>query len=264
MKARSGRRVAAAWRCLALAVVLSTAGGCVYWRLYRVQRQLANFDEHFDFRHDPGAVVTFHKPTLKVADLEWLLDRPPWRRSAHKANPVWVYRFHKRGDHPDEPAALRIVDVELRTSRGKIRELAFPPQFNPVIDHELFRLAFQGAEDAPVDTREGRTGWTLHRRFQLPNPEVVQELFGAPTSRQETAMHTVWEYQFDLGEHAPEAPEDRRPDAQARFVFSNAVERAERTDVRVGALRAEVWMASTQDGYRLDLRRKPQDADPEE
>lgn len=246
------------WGLLLVLVCLAAGtAGCVYLRLYRVQKQLAHFDKNFSFRHDPGAVITFRKPVLKIDDVAWLVARKPLVESDDASGSVWVYRFHKRETPPGEASEFQAIDVEFRGRKGRVQEVVFPPQFNQVLDEELFEIAFLGADKAGVDAREGRTGWRLSNRFEVPAKGRILAMLGAPTEQDDTKMHTALTYHYDLGRDRPEDPLGRDPDVTARMVFRKDDDQAERSDVQVGALRVEVWATLPDQAYQLELHRKP-------
>ena len=237
---------------LALLIALGgVAGGCVYWRLYRVRGQLARFDEYFTVRNDPGPVIEAREPVLKAGDIEWLtgLGGEPVEASGRGGG--IVYRLWKRNPPAGEAPRYREIPIHLWLEKGRVSAFEFPETFNELINRELLRRVFQAVDQGELDRGSGQTEWELHSDLEVPDRRRVLAVAGEAGQVDQTEMHRVDAYAYDLGEPRPTSSAA----VSARFVYDRETDQVVQTTVTAGRLHILVERGEA-GRYRATLRRE--------
>lgn len=226
---------------------LLLGSGCVYWRLHQFREQLGAFARYGDVEHAPGPIIHFHKPVLKPEDIPWLIGREPTR----KEHGLWSYDFQKREAIKPEPDHDRVLSVALGLDNGRIDRIILPPRFNGVVNENMLSRVLAGMDKAAVSRQNQTAGWILDPEIVDITPRQIRDMFGAPVRTEDTAIHRVWIYEFDLCESASPGAE---PDGFALFVLNHRTDLIEQAHLRTGHL--HVWVSRVPERwYSLRVKR---------
>ncbi|MBT7108672.1 MAG: hypothetical protein HN942_06405, partial [Methylococcales bacterium] len=89
------RLIRLTFRSLLVSALLSSLTGCVWWRLYQVYNQMAEFDEHFSVQHDQSFTLLFKDPVVYSEDFVFLAKLQPTQKGVHQGVHRWDYFFQK-------------------------------------------------------------------------------------------------------------------------------------------------------------------------
>lgn len=240
--------------CLAgLAVLLLTTSGCVYWRLSRFRGQLGQFARYFSVEADPGPTITFLKPVLREGDIAWLLDVPPGEISSDGPTTERSWVLRKRSPVEPESDALERIPIRVTVVDSLIHSVRLPERFNEVINQDVLEQSFADSSQEPVDREMYRTGWALTNDLDIPNEEELRAALGAPVELQDTGVHRVLDYAFDVVRDGLE-PGEGPADATARFLFDRTHGNMVRVDARFGIFSVRI-SSDVNHNYRITLQR---------
>ena len=82
-------------RVLLVLVLLSSLTGCVWWRLYQVYNQMAEFDINFSVQVEESFTLRFHDPVVYSEDFVFLAKLQPSSKIEEGGVQRWQYNFRK-------------------------------------------------------------------------------------------------------------------------------------------------------------------------
>jgi hypothetical protein len=235
-----------------LVLLCGLSSGCVYLRLLQLRKQLTDFDANFTLSYSPGAILEAAKPVLKPNDLHWLTGLDSVETESRSGKEIRTYRFLKIDPPEGDLPRHREVWMKAGYLNGRLHTVEFPETFNEILDHEMLRRAFHGAEKGEVDEADKATGWALHKDLVIPDRAKINRLLGLPSSVIAGPAKDELVYRF----HCPPIPdtEPGNPDLWFRFIHDRNGGKMIRAHVQVGWL--QITVKKGEDGkYRVRIRR---------
>ncbi len=196
---------------------VAAGGGCVYWRLLKLQGQLDEFHEFFSFRQDSTYSIVARDPILTGSDVDGIMKVEPTHRGEDSRGTWRVYEFAKNPDDGSAPLVYRFGFRE-----EMLVELEFPVQFVALYPASALKELLQSLGGGEVEREHGSVHSIFDRRLrdQLPDPGTVLASLGRPSERSFRADGSGEEmlYRYRL-RTVTTGKKERKRRAYGRFFF---------------------------------------------
>jgi hypothetical protein len=188
------------------ACLLSTMSGCVYYRLFKLKAQLANFEKYCSVDNSGRPAVMFKKPIIHEADVEWLTGLLPSKRQASGDAVTNVYHFVKMIETNALPSAYHELIFTFEYEQDRLNRITFPIQFSSFLTKTNFMEMLGPIRSAKTDHADKKTEWTWREMYiKIPSYDRICEHLGKPSLTSSNALTRDPFFRYALkGGHLPD------------------------------------------------------------
>jgi len=214
------RRILRHGTAVALALVASFLGGCVYLRLLELKHQLAAFDRNFSVSADDGVRITCQSPVLLADDVRWIGIYPETVKRLGRAE-QWRIRWVKVrpcGAAP-EAQAFDIV-VDLTFADGQLARVAIPERYFAVMPKKFLVGVIKSLGAGHLDRNARRVEADVSEAEMAaarPSLPAIDKLLGRASDEHVEGTTTVVHYRY-----APVTRESRAGTFDMTLYFDTA------------------------------------------
>jgi len=173
--------------------------GCILERVFKVKKQLCNFEKNFQIDNSEGFRILLRDPVMLDEDITWLAGAEPSEQDFIGDELVMTYIAKRNGmyarDSYDLPIELRFVH---RHGKYRLKEGALSNNLADILTDELLSQIMQSIcksekslvkQQVIIDIRK------LDRNL-LPTGSEIVDILGPPNPKSPAAHKLVYDYQL--------------------------------------------------------------------
>ncbi len=224
--------------CIIFLLITTLLSGCVYYRLLKLKRQFANFEENFELEDKKGLTLVFKNPILYKDDIKWLLNNEPTNILDEEGDQnSWIYILTKKNPEGVKEEKNYDIDIMMEFEDKKLKETTLPERFLENLSKEMLAKIFKSMGKSKVDKSEKKAGTTMEGKKEgLPTMYDVLHTLGEPYEKKEDEEKTELKYFFTVKQ--PENGAELKPfDLIFDFDVSNKDKVLRKSVVNVNGLK---------------------------
>lgn len=190
-------------RVLLVLVLLSSLTGCVWWRLYQVYNQMAEFDVNFSVQVEESFILRFHDPVVYSEDLIFLAKLQPSSKIEEGGGQHWQYYFRKV-DFNNQPLSPNVdfTWTLFFNPDNRLETAALSPIFLKIVPPAFLEVSIRSIAGATINTTERQLKADVSKvakiTVPLPSKNTILAVLGAPIMREKSPMGEVLSFRFLL------------------------------------------------------------------
>ena len=239
------RLIRLTFRSLLVSALLSSLTGCVWWRLYQVYNQMAEFDEHFSVQHDQSFTLFFKDPVVYSEDFVFLAKLQPTQKGVHQGVHRWDYFFQKvdqNNQSVNPPIAFTWTLFFNADNRLEAAELS--PIFLKIVPPAFLEASIRSIAGAAINATERQLKADVAKMAQitvpLPTKNSILAVLGAPIGREKSPAGEVLSFRFLLVSPDIEPGYESRAMSTVKLTFDPNTERLSRMSGRYAGLKIAI------------------------
>ena len=186
-----------------LACVLFGSSSCVYWRLNKFRKQLAEFSEYCAIEHREGPTVVFNRPVLEPGDLQWLVGIEPNQTETVGDSLMETYLFRKMyadGNSNGEERGKFDFPVQIAYQDGRLRDIMFPARIRELIHEKQMNELFKEIHKADLEAKDHVTSWNLGDSLDVPNFSAMRSFVGRSFRDETNDLHRIVHLRYQVAD----------------------------------------------------------------
>jgi len=176
--------------------------GCVYYRLWQIQRQLSDFSSNFTVKTSgDGLTLHFKNPVLLSKDMEFF-DLAPKTREKTGTGERWEFLWRKTYRAPGENPGDHEIAASLLFIEDRLASITLPEYLFAYIPKHAFAHYLRAFGDAKINklsrTAKARVDKEALKDLNIPpvNAEVLEKMLGEPRTIIESGDTREWRYRY--------------------------------------------------------------------
>jgi len=220
---------------ISLLLILLSAPSCIYLRLLKFQKQMADFERCFQVKEEKGLKIICLKPVLYSGDIETMLapptlslvpeTNPPSADNKTKQNKQWTYLFEKKypNSYKNEKGDFDI-SLDMVFKDDLLNEIHLPERFLVILPKTFLITICKTMGNAQVNKKEYSAKGAYKppekeaNQIQIPKQNDVLKFLGNPFVWREDDINVKLNYEYRLKQKTIK-PDDSVPYVWVEFTF---------------------------------------------
>ena len=189
--------------CVGLLLILALTPGCLYLRLLKVKKQLADFDRYVQVKEDQGLKLIFLKPVLYSGDIQTLLG-PPTSSKKTPESERWTFLFEKKYAVRKNEKGNFDVSLDMIFKDDLLSEIQLPERFLVILPKPFLVLLCKTMGNAEINMgRQSVKGTFKYRekeasQIQVPTQDELLKSLGKSFAVNESDVNLNLHYRYQL------------------------------------------------------------------
>jgi len=228
-----------------VSVLLSSLTGCVWWRLYQVYNQMADFDAHFSVQVDESFTLRFQDPVVYSEDFIFLAKLQPSRKLEQGERISWQYHFRKvdRDNQPLSPDVAFTWTLFFNAD-NRLEAAALSPIFLKIVPPAFLEASIRSIAGAAINATERQLKADVSKIAKLtvpvPTKNTILAVLGAPIAREKSPTAEVLSFRFLLASPDIEPGYESRAISTVKLTFDPKTEQLLRMSGRYAGLKIAI------------------------
>ncbi len=232
-------------RVLLVLVLLSSLTGCVWWRLYQVYNQMAEFDINFSVQVEESFTLRFHDPVVYSEDFVFLAKLQPSSKIEEGGVQRWQYNFRKV-DLNNQPLS---PNVDFTWSlffnhNNRLVAAALSPIFLKIVPPAFLEASIRSIAGAAINATDRQLKADVSKLAKitvpLPSKNTILAVLGAPIMREKSLMGEVLSFRFLLASPDIEHGYESRAISTVKLTFDSITQELLRMSGRFAGLKIAI------------------------
>ncbi len=213
-------------KCKYLSLILFLTfltSSCVYLRLFKLKRQMEDFETNFSISLKDNLVLHFKKPVLLDKDVLWLASTNPDQTKNIGQKTVWTYILEKRYEGYKNERKNFDITTNLFFKNHKLIALALPERFTDSFSRSFLKniLLSLGKADINKVDKVAKTTIYESKDYRLPKTKDIEAVLGKPYRIKNENREKIYIYKYFITAQK----ENKRPRLTITYVFDTKTEK---------------------------------------